>query len=228
MHAILKEIPSRILKTATAALTQANQHSALYGQGVEHWPEISVINAAHAGELFLKAVIASQHPLLIFKDLFHLDGAETELDIEHLLKKGRSYDLEKLPQILWVVTGQRIADQKSFDELRVARNAVQHFCAPPDVDLSTLSLNFIYKVIDPLILQNFGIYALNYHEDGCVGYGYIVSALLTRGIKFSVPDNFSISEYKVEEFIFHNSEYRMWFQSEMRRIGRGSIYSQNG
>lgn len=33
---------------------------------------MSVVNSAHAGELYLKAVIAKVQPLLIFKDFFNL------------------------------------------------------------------------------------------------------------------------------------------------------------
>jgi len=57
--------------------------------GNEHWDVISVLNAAHAGELFLKAIIAKEHPLLIFKDIFNLDDNQSEaLGLRGLLQKG--------------------------------------------------------------------------------------------------------------------------------------------
>jgi hypothetical protein len=136
MHDALKPIPDRILQLAVAALTQANTHAVYMDPGNEHWDLMSVLNAAHAGELFLKALIAREHPLLIFKDLFSLDDKRSDfLEVDHLLKSGRTHDFEKLPHVLWAVTGIRLPDMDSFDSLRRARNAVQHFCAPEDVNL---------------------------------------------------------------------------------------------
>jgi hypothetical protein len=54
----LRGIPNRILDLAMGALAQANTHAAFADPGNEHWPQMSVLNAAHAGELFLKAIIA--------------------------------------------------------------------------------------------------------------------------------------------------------------------------
>ena len=73
MNPLLEEIPQRILHLAKGALTQANTHAVFNDPGNQHWEHISVLNTAHAGELFLKAMIAREHPLLIFKDLFGLD-----------------------------------------------------------------------------------------------------------------------------------------------------------
>ncbi|MFC3725799.1 hypothetical protein ACFOQK_20800, partial [Mesorhizobium sediminum] len=70
MNELLKEIPHRILDLAKGALAQANMHSTFADPGNEHWDFICVLNTAHAGELFLKAAVAKEHPLLIFKDLF--------------------------------------------------------------------------------------------------------------------------------------------------------------
>ncbi|OWK25782.1 hypothetical protein AJ87_01250, partial [Rhizobium yanglingense] len=71
----------------------------------EHWDFMCVLNTAHAGELFLKAAIATEHPLLIFKDVFGFDdGQSSEIELENLIKKGKTHDFEKLPQILWAVS----------------------------------------------------------------------------------------------------------------------------
>ena len=72
MDTALKEIPDRILTLALGALSQANMHAVFADPGNEHWDFISVTNTAHAGELFLKAIIAKEHPLLIFRDIFNL------------------------------------------------------------------------------------------------------------------------------------------------------------
>ncbi|WP_307959255.1 hypothetical protein [Sinorhizobium medicae] len=110
---------------AKGALAQANMHSTFADPGNEHWDFICVLNTAHAGELFLKASIAKEHPLLIFKDLFGFnDGQATEIDLENLIKKGKTHDFEKLPQILWAVSGIRLPNRECFERLRKARNAI--------------------------------------------------------------------------------------------------------
>jgi len=64
MNDELSSIPDRILGLARAALTQANHHAVFMDPGNEHWPLMSVLNAAHAGELFLKAIMARGHTKL--------------------------------------------------------------------------------------------------------------------------------------------------------------------
>jgi hypothetical protein len=67
-------------------------------------------------------LIASEHPLLIFKDLLNLDGSRTdELDLRTLLTRGRTHDFEKLPQVLWATTGIRIPNPDCWERLRRAR-----------------------------------------------------------------------------------------------------------
>jgi hypothetical protein len=222
MDAALKEIPDRILTLARGALTQANTHAVFSDPGNEHWDFISVTNTAHAGELFLKAIIAKEHPLLIFRDIFSLDDSRAEsLDLISLIKKGRTHDFEKLPQVLWVTTGQRIPNPDCFERLRRARNSIQHFCAPEDEDFRALSLEFIYTIIDPLICEHFGIFAIEHHEDHNVGYDYVVQALLGRQLKFSVPDDFKVGEFSISKELEDVEEaYRAWMIRELDRIGR--------
>lgn len=203
MHDGLKEIPNRILDVAIGALAQADQHAVYGGPGTEHWDDMSVLNAAQAGELFLKAIIAKEHPLLIFRDLFQLDDPENhELKIEHIIQKGKTYNFEHLPKLLWVSTGERLPDIDSFERLRRARNAIQHFCSPSEqTDLRRLALEFIYRNIDPLINKNFGLCAIEYHEDMSIGYDYVVSCLIGHELLFSIPDKFAITEIDLEEVL---------------------------
>ncbi|MGU3398524.1 hypothetical protein ACLBWS_02060 [Brucellaceae bacterium D45D] len=222
MNDLLKEIPHRILELAKGALAQANMHSTFADPGNEHWDFICILNTAHAGELFLKAAIAKEHPLLIFKDLFGLDdGQATEIDIESLIKKGKTHDFEKLPQILWAVSGIRIPRRDYFERLRKARNAIQHFCAPDDEDFRALSLNFIYRIIDPLIYSTFGLYAIEFHEDHNIGYDYLVERLVRSQLKFSVPDDFSVGGVSLSKALDGVSqEYRLWLKDELTKIGQ--------
>ncbi|MBI1236804.1 MAG: hypothetical protein GC188_09000 [Alphaproteobacteria bacterium] len=217
MNPELEAIPARIVSLAQAALSQANAHATYGGPGIEHWDQMSVINAAHAGELFLKAIIASEHPLLIFKDLFNFtDNTDRDLEIDQLISRGRTHDFEKLPKLLWATTGKRMPDQDSFDELRAARNAIQHFCAPANTDFGGLSLRFLYKNIDPLIRDSFGLVAIEHYEDLSDGYDYLVERLIRLELSFTVPIDFSVAEVDIETALENASEaYRDWFAKAM-------------
>jgi hypothetical protein len=201
MHKVLRDIPERILNVAIGALIQANQHAVYYDPGMDHWTDMSILNAATAGELFLKAIIAKEHPLLIFRDLFQLDDPiNADLKLEHIIQKGRTYDFEQLPKLLWVSTGERLPDLNSFEKLRKARNTIQHFCSPTDAgDLRCLALEFIYKNIDPLINHHFGLCAVEHHEDVSVGYDYVVNCVIQNELFFSIPSDFKITEIDLDE-----------------------------
>jgi hypothetical protein len=216
MHKALKDIPERILNVAIGALIQANQHAVYYDPGMDHWTDMSILNAATAGELFLKAVIAKEHPLLIFRDLFQLDDPiNTDLKLEHIIQKGRTYDFEQLPKLLWVSTGERLPDPDSFEKLRKARNAIQHFCSPTHAgDLRRLALVFLYKNIDPLINRHFGLCAVEYHEDMSVGYDYVVGCVIRNELLFSVPDDFEVTEIDLDEALFGTSRK---YQTELSK-----------
>ena len=83
---------------------------------------------------------------------------------------------------------------KCFERLRRARNAIQHFCAPTEEDFRSLSLEFIYTIIDPLIAEAFNLCAIEFHEDDSIGYDYVVQRLLYEQLKFTMPDDFKITE----------------------------------
>jgi hypothetical protein len=203
-------------------------HAAFMDPHSHHWPLMSVLNAAHAGELFIKAIIAQEHPLLIFKDLKELDTNESEdLSLSTLISRGKTHDFEKLPQILWATTGLRLADPDCFKSLRLARNAIQHFCPPEERDLSGLSLSFIYTVLDPLIRERFGLYAIEYHEDHNIGYDYLVSALLRRQLRFSMPTDFDLTEIDIAtEIEGATDNYKMWVAAALTAVGKSALLNK--
>lgn len=217
MHDALKDIPDRILDNAIGALMQANTHAVFHDPGMEHREQMSVLNAALAGELFLKAIIAKEHPLLIFRDLFHLDQPHSpDLSIDDIIRSGRTYAFEHLPKLLWVTTGERLADQSSFEEVRLARNAVQHFCSPLSTNLREISLRFIYRNLDPLIQRHFGLYAIEYNEDFSIGYDYVVACLIGYEIEFSIPPDFRITEVSVPALLRETARsYRTGFGKKL-------------
>lgn len=221
MHSALEDIPDRILYVAQAALAQANNHAVFDVPGAIGWEQIGVLNAAHAGELFIKAIIAKEHPLLIFCNPFSVENSELlDLDIDHLIQHGKTYDFKDLPRLLWVTTGQRIPDIDSFNAIRKTRNAIQHFCAPDSTDLRQIALEFTFKNIDPLIRENFGLYAIEYHEDFSLGYDYVVEMLMRRELLFSIPDDFSISEFDLPDMLSSTpKEYQKEFKARLAAKG---------
>jgi len=221
----LRGIPDRILDLASGALAQANMHAAFADPGNEHWPQMSILNAAHAGELFLKAIIASEHPLLIFKDLPTLDDKQAdELDLQMLLKRGQTHDFAKLPQVLWATAGIRIPNADCYERLRLARNAIQHFREPDEGDLRGLSLEFIYSIIDPLIAKQFELHAIEFHEDHYVGYDYLVGTLLRHQIRFSMPNDFDLGEIRIADEIENTSaDYREWLTGALVAVGKEAL-----
>jgi hypothetical protein len=216
----IDEIPERIFRMASDALTQANTHAIFNGPGVEHWANMSILDAAHAGELFLKAVIAQAHPLLIFRDLFSLDrSAQEPMDFKHIIEHGRTYNLEHLPKLLWVVHGERLPDLDSFEKLRKARNAIQHFCAP-DIDRpGDLSLTFLYRNIAPLIKRHFAADAVDFIEPDEIGY--LVEHLLRLELPFSSSEVIAISEFEISEALENVSDaYRKIVEQQIYQYQR--------
>lgn len=197
-------------------------HAVFLDPGNEHWGNMSVLNAAHAGELFIKAAIASEHPLLIFQNVFDFDDSSNdEIDLERLLRKAKTHDFQHLPKIMWAVLKERMPDSESFEDIRKMRNAIQHFYHPAGLDnygqlARNVSLDFIYKNIDPIINKYFGLCAIEYHEDHSIGYDYIVACLLRRRLKFSIPSDFHVGEISIEDEISGcDAEYRGWVEREL-------------
>ena len=224
MHPALREISPRILANAVGALTRANTDAVYSDPGMEHRDDICILSSALAGELFLKAIIAAEHPLLIFRDLFHLDQpANSHFDVEEIVRSGRTYGFEHLPRLLWVATGERISDPANYEAVRSARNSVQHFCSPGDISLRKLSLKFIYKNVDPLVHKHFGICAIEYHEDIHVSYDYVVSCLIAHELEFSIPPAFRVTEIDLEECLARASRgYRQGFGAQLLAAAEGN------
>ena len=108
-----------------------------------------------------------------------------------------------------------------FERLRAARNSIQHFCAPEGRSFRALSLEFIYTVIDPLIASEFGLFAIEYHEDFSVGYDHVVGHIVRSGLKFSIPPDFNLTEISLAEMLEDAaSPYRDWIKAELEQIGK--------
>lgn len=113
---------------------------------------------------------------------------------------------------------------KCFDRLRRARNAIQHFCASEEEDFRGLSLEFIYTIIDPLISREFGLCAIEYHEDHSIGYDHVVGCLLRRQLKFTIPADFDVGEIDmIEEMQGAAKSCKLWIADQLERVGRSDL-----
>ena len=229
-HAVYSEIVSGLIENAKTALAVANMHAAFFDPGLEHRGNLSILSAAHAGELFIKAIIAQEHPLLIFKNIFEFDDKSSdEIDIDLLIRKAKTHDFHNLPKVLWSTKKERLPNPENFEQVRLARNAVQHFFHPDGLEdlgfpMKNLSLEFIYKNIDPIIHQNFGLFAIDFHEDTSVGYDYLVSCVAGSHLRFSVPDDFDLTEISLSAVTAEApSEYKDWLRGELQRIEREDL-----
>ena len=147
----LSEVWTHMRELGLGALAHANRHAAYSGDNAR-WPELSVLQAAHAAELLIKARIAEEHPLLIFEELpGATKAAGPMLDVQDLFKYGRTLQWTNLPGRLWAATGLEIPNRECFDNFGRLRNGLQHFGPAGDVDAGSETLRFVFKVIDPFI-----------------------------------------------------------------------------
>ena len=167
------------------ALTYANWHANYYSPDNPMWNELSVMQAAHAAEILIKARIAAEHPLLIFEQLpKSSDDNESPLSLEQLVEDGRTFQYKDLPNRLWATTGIKLPNPQVYQSFGRLRNAIQHFTVP-DRDVAQETLEFIYGVIDPFIHRCWGLCAVDYNEDH-EPYIYLVEDLVRHGVLFLV------------------------------------------
>lgn len=184
MHQELKNVPQDMLKLGIAALAHANWHANFHSFENDKWSELSVLQAAHAAEILIKARIAEEHPLLIFEQIPRSTQVHSDaLDFNALVQKAKTIQYSDLPERLWATTGIKLPNLELFKKFGMLRNSIQHFAIPHDFECSTT--DFIYGVIDPFINECWGLYAIDYHEDS-EPYEYIVSTMLANEIEFLV------------------------------------------
>lgn len=185
----LRSVHQHMLALGLGALAHANWHANYHSFENAHWSELSVIQAAHAAEILIKAKIAEEHPLLIFEHLPKADKSEESiLELKQLIEYGRTYQYADLPDRLWATTGYRLPNLETYRSFGRLRNAIQHFTSPKDHDLSQETLEFIFEVIDPLINECWGLFAIDYNEDH-EPYAYFASGLISRRIHFLASPN---------------------------------------
>ena len=183
-----------MLRLGLGALAHANWHSNFDGYMNDMWPELSVLQAAHAAEILIKARIAQEHPLLIFEQLPRsTQVGDNLLELQHLFERAKTVQYSDLPERLWATTGVKLQKLEQYHSFGKLRNCIQHFAPPSNIDFNRETVNFIYEVIDPFINSSWDLYAIDYHEDD--ESFTLVEGLICRGIKFLVsPDHTDIFE----------------------------------
>ena len=179
------EVYKHMLGLARGALTHANWHANYFSPENAYWPELSVLQAAHACEIFIKARIAQEHPLLIFEHLPKALPNEAPLSLRQLVEGGRTFQYFELPDRLWAVTGVRVPNIELYRSFGRLRNSVQHFLVPDNISASGATIEYIYQVIDPFINECWGLFAIDHNED-YEPYEYIVDGLVRAGVEFLV------------------------------------------
>ena len=87
----LSDVWTHMRDLGLGALAHANRHAAYAAMENKRWPELSVLQAAHAAELLIKARIAEEHPLLVFEKLPRsIKSAGQMLDVQDLFRYGRT------------------------------------------------------------------------------------------------------------------------------------------
>ncbi len=137
---------------------------------------LSVVHAAHGAEILIKARIAEEHPLLIFKSYPKSNTTKDVLSIKELFKYGRTLMYPELPEVLWATTGYRIKELDRYQKFGDLRNIIVHISAVPDCEASTETLKFALEVLDYIVQDFWGeslIYYSQEWDDAIISDGYL-------------------------------------------------------
>jgi hypothetical protein len=184
MNPARRNVHDNMRDLGLGALAHANWH-VNYAHENRWTPELAVLQAAHAGELLIKARVAQEHPLLIFDKLPRQSHAsDGHLDFRDLFENGRTVDYPELPALLWAATGIEVPNRRYYESFGRLRNAIQHF-APSETDVCAETRQFIYGVIDPFINRCWDLFAVDYNEDD-EPYIHMMGALIRSEVPFLV------------------------------------------
>ena len=192
MNNELRSVAENMRELGLGALTHANRHAAYQDIVNDKWAELSVLQAAHAAEILIKARIAEEHPLLIFEKFPKI--TDDNLSLLSLFEDGHTIE--------W------------FGKLR---NSIQHFGATPkDVNASLETLRFIYSVIDPFIYECWQLYAIDFDED-YDSYEHFPPILIDREIEFLVsPSAAEYHEFWDSNLQKANDTYRLEMEKRIQ------------
>jgi hypothetical protein len=124
---------------------------------------LAVMHAAQGAEIVVKARIAQEHPLLVFKNLPKSTVTPGRLGIAQLLEHGRTYEFAELPELLWATTGYRMRNTPAFMQFGRLRNRIVHFTVPRG-NLAAQTFHFVFEVIEPMV-HDFWKWSVLAHAD---------------------------------------------------------------
>jgi hypothetical protein len=192
----LERVSKHMLELGLGALAHANWHANFVSDHNNSWPELSVLQAAHAAEILIKARIAQEHSLLIFekfpnfnRKLLEKGKTDNFLKLQQLFENTITIQYKGLPERLWVTTGTKLEKLEKYEEFGKLRNSIQHFAPPQEVDFCERTIDFIYDVIDPFINECWGLYAIDYNEDALEERVWLIESLISREVEFLVSPN---------------------------------------
>lgn len=222
MDASLRNVYEHMIVLGAGSLSHANYLAHFVDYTNSMWSQLGVLQAAHACEIFLKARLAQEHPLLIFESLPKstadcVNKTTGLLDFESLLQKGQTITYSELPEKVWAATGVKINNIELYNDFGKLRNSIQHFAAP-NKDVSLQTSQFIYDVIDPFINSEWGMCAMDYCDDS-EGYEYLIPVLASRGVNFTVSKNIAGGLSELSTLIQDGTNS---YVRNMMRIGRNS------
>lgn len=223
MNPALHGIWEHMRDLGLGALAHANRHAAYMAMENPRWPELAVLQAAHAAELLIKARIAQEHPLLVFEQLPRSTQASgTRLDLEDLFRQGRTLQWSDLPERLWAATGMTIPDKAAFEAFGKLRNGIQRFAPAQGRDAAEETLRFVFTVIDPFVHECWDLFAIDYDEDNDP-YVYFVGALVRREIEFLVSADAAKSfEYWSVDWSSVSNRYRQEMHTRVQKALKAS------
>lgn len=222
MHPDLKNVAEHMKDLGLGALTHAMRLSLYSDPGNPFWGELSVLHGAHAAEILIKARIAAEHPLLIFDEIPRSTQTGGELlAFQDLVQKGRTIEFQDLPERLWATTGQRLSEPGVFKEFGRLRNAIQHFASPAG-NPSARTLEFVFKVLDPFLIENWGLFAIDFNEEYGDHYDHIFDTLVHNDLRPRLSP--AAAKYWQSPNFRPGKDappgYANWFAKEMRRAGK--------
>lgn len=224
MNPDLKGVSQNMLNLGLGALQHALRLSLYFDPENPSWRDLSVLHAAHAAEILIKARIAEEHPLLIFEELPRSTQAVGNLlDFRDLVEHGRTLQYQDLPERLWAATGQRLPNLDGYKRFGRIRNAIQHFA--PGRDSSVETLRFTFTVLDPFIHANWKLYAIDYNEEMGDHYEHIFETLVAKDIRplISPAAARAWTALKYEPGRGAPKGYRPWFKGAMAKaLKKGS------
>lgn len=192
MNEELLNIADRLKAHGLTSLAYAQQHILLYENDDPYWHNFAILQTAHAAEIILKAIIAEQHPSLIFRDFPRLTRDFEDKSISfNLFEDRETLDYNQLPDKLWETREYKLKGENLYRRLGKLKNTIPYILVQEQQNPNQEILTFIYEAIDPLIQDFWGLYAVHYVDlaDDPDSFENTVEYLLKSNISFLIPDS---------------------------------------